>query len=115
MNKKALVVEDDSNIAELLRLYLQKDGFSVHLAADGGEGIRLAQELQPDLILLPGTKSTIEDLRWLRQSGLEAAIQEAIAASPKGGSFEFDGVTYSYTRDKAKSFDILSRYVKVAD
>jgi len=52
MNKIALVVEDDSNIAELLRLYLQKDGFSVHLAADGGEGIRMAQELKPDLILL---------------------------------------------------------------
>ena len=29
---------------------------------------------QPDMILLPGTKSTIADLRWLRQSGLEAAI-----------------------------------------
>ena len=30
----------------------------------------------PDLILLPGTKSTIGDLRWLRQSGLEAAVQD---------------------------------------
>ena len=35
---------------------------------------------QPDLILLPGTKSTIADLQWLRQSGLEAAIQKAAAA-----------------------------------
>ena len=52
MAKKVLVVEDDSNIAELLRLYLEKDGFDVFLAADGGEGIRRAQELQPDLILL---------------------------------------------------------------
>ena len=34
---------------------------------------------QPDLILLPGTKSTIGDLRWLRQSGLEAAVQQAAA------------------------------------
>ena len=50
MAKKVLVVEDDSNIAELLRLYLEKDGFDVFLAADGGEGIRRAQELQPDLI-----------------------------------------------------------------
>ena len=33
----------------------------------------------PDLILLPGTKSTIGDLRWLRQSGLEAAVQKAAA------------------------------------
>ena len=52
MAKKVLVVEDDSNIAELLRLYLEKDGFDVFLAADGGAGIRRAQELQPDLILL---------------------------------------------------------------
>lgn len=31
----------------------------------------------PDLVVLPGTKSTIEDLRWLRQSGLEAAVKQA--------------------------------------
>jgi len=52
MPKKALVVEDDGNIAELLRLYLEKDDFEVRLAADGGEGIRLAEEWQPDLVLL---------------------------------------------------------------
>ena len=34
----------------------------------------------PDLIILPGTKSTIEDLRWLRQSGLEAALLKAASA-----------------------------------
>lgn len=41
---------------------------------------RVADLHQPDLILLPGTKSTIEDLRWLRQSGLEVAVQKAAAA-----------------------------------
>lgn len=35
---------------------------------------------QPDMILLPGTKSTISDLKWLRQSGLESAIQKLTAA-----------------------------------
>ena len=30
----------------------------------------------PDLVILPGTKSTMDDLRWLRQSGLEAAVQK---------------------------------------
>ncbi len=34
----------------------------------------------PDMILLPGTKSTIADLMWLRQCGLEAAVQKVAAA-----------------------------------
>ena len=34
---------------------------------------------RPDLVILPGTKSTLSDLRWLRQSGLEAAIQRLAA------------------------------------
>ena len=52
MAKKALVIEDDGNIAELLRLYLEKDGFEVTCAADGGSGVELASELAPDIILL---------------------------------------------------------------
>lgn len=41
----------------------------------------------PDMILLPGTKSTIADLSWLRQSGLEAAIcKEAARARPSSAS-----------------------------
>ena len=52
MAKKALVVEDDGNIAELLRLYLEKDGFEVACAPDGGKGVELAASFTPDVILL---------------------------------------------------------------
>ena len=52
MSKKALVIEDDGNIAELLRLYLEKDGFEVACAADGGKGVELAAGFEPDVILL---------------------------------------------------------------
>ena len=52
MSQKVLVVEDDNNIAELLRLYLQKDGFEVSHAADGGKAVEMAKEIQPDLVLL---------------------------------------------------------------
>ena len=52
MSQKIVVVEDDINIAELLRLYLEKDGFEVLIAHDGGEGLRLAEEEKPDLVML---------------------------------------------------------------
>ena len=52
MSKRALIVEDDGNIAELLRLYLEKDGFDVSIASDGGNGVRLALSENPDVILL---------------------------------------------------------------
>ncbi len=52
MNKKALVIEDDVNIAELLRLYLDKDGFDVTIAHDGGKGLHAATDTPYDIILL---------------------------------------------------------------
>ena len=52
MNKKALVVEDDSNIAELLRLYLEKDGFEVTIAMNGAAAITEFERVKPDLVLL---------------------------------------------------------------
>ena len=52
MSQKIVVVEDDINIAELLRLYLEKDGFEVLIAHDGGEGLHLAESEKPDLVML---------------------------------------------------------------
>ena len=52
MAKKALIVEDDGNISELLRLYLERDGFEVLQAADGGRGVDLARSAEPDIVLL---------------------------------------------------------------
>ena len=52
MSQKIVVVEDDINIAELLRLYLEKDGFEVLIAHDGGTGLNLAETEKPDLVML---------------------------------------------------------------
>lgn len=52
MSKKALCIEDDGNIAELLRLYLEKDGFEVFRAGDGGEGLEMFKRYSPDIVLL---------------------------------------------------------------
>ena len=52
MAKKALIIEDDANIRELMRLYLEKDGFEVYGAADGGNGLREFKRVEPDIVLL---------------------------------------------------------------
>lgn len=41
---------------------------------------KVEQLKEPDLILLPGTKNTITDLKWLRESGLEAAVKKCVSA-----------------------------------
>ncbi len=52
MAKSILIVEDDQNIAELLQLYLNNEGYTTHIASDGGQGVDLFRKLSPDLVLL---------------------------------------------------------------
>ncbi len=52
MARNVLVVEDDINIADLLRMYLEKEGFSVRIANDGGTALQEFSKETPDLILL---------------------------------------------------------------
>ncbi|MBE6924332.1 MAG: response regulator transcription factor [Ruminococcaceae bacterium] len=47
-----LIVEDDRNIAELLQMYLEKEGYAVTVAADGGQGLNKFRSIRPDLVLL---------------------------------------------------------------
>ena len=50
--KKILVVDDDKNICELLKLYLKKEGFEVVFAYDGSEAVSKAKSENPNLIIL---------------------------------------------------------------
>lgn len=52
MNKKALIIEDDGNIAELIRLYLEKDSFTVRTAGDGKTGLAEAKVFEPSIVIL---------------------------------------------------------------
>ena len=47
-----LVVEDDRNIAGLLQMYLEKEGYAVTIAYDGGDGLAKYRATKPDLVLL---------------------------------------------------------------
>ena len=50
--EKILVVDDDNNICELLRLYLEKEGYEVTIAHNGADAVKLFQEISPNLMLL---------------------------------------------------------------
>lgn len=52
MPKKILIVEDEANIRELLRLYLEREGYAVIEAENGVEGIKLWKAEKPDMLLL---------------------------------------------------------------
>ena len=52
MGAKVLLVEDDPGVVEIARTYLTHDGHEVLVATDGVEGLRLARETDPDLLVL---------------------------------------------------------------
>lgn len=52
MNEKILIVDDDANICELLRLYLSKEGYITHIVNDGISAVEAVTTVKPSLILL---------------------------------------------------------------
>ncbi len=51
-SNKILIVDDDTNICELLRLYIEKEGFTAELAQDGENALKKFESFAPDLVLL---------------------------------------------------------------
>src|SRR5436190_22904759 len=61
--RKILIVEDETDVADLLTLNLRKGGFKVSTAGDGASGLQKARDERPDFIIL--------DLMLPKMSGLE--------------------------------------------
>ncbi|MCI6502858.1 MAG: response regulator transcription factor [Clostridia bacterium] len=52
MDKRILVVDDDTNICEMLKIYLENEGYDVKTANDGAEGVNYFKMYAPDIVLL---------------------------------------------------------------
>lgn len=85
--QKILVVDDDSNIAELVSIYLAKEQFVPETAADGEEALEMIRSFAPDLvildIMLPG-RDGYDVLREIRKS----SDTPVILLSAKGETFD---------------------------
>ena len=85
--QKVLIVDDDSNIAEIISLYLIKEMFETKVAEDGYEALELFESFEPDLIILdlmlPG-KDGYEVCREIRKQ----KDTPIIMLSAKGETFD---------------------------
>jgi len=84
---KILVADDDSNIAELLRLYLEKEGFTVVIASDGEEAIAKFTHETPDLVLLDIMMPKLDGWQVLREIR-KKSDSPIIMITAKGETFD---------------------------
>ena len=65
--EKVLIVDDEVNICELLRLYLEKEGYITEVVNDGSKAVEAFNSFNPDMVLLwrphPTLKATIKSMR----------------------------------------------------
>lgn len=81
MIKTILIIEDDAKIADVIRIYLEKEGYRSVIANDGDSGLKLALQLKPDLIILDRMLPGMEGLDVLRNVRKEHNIPVLILSA----------------------------------
>jgi two-component system, OmpR family, response regulator len=122
---RALVVDDEETLSDLLRMALRSEGWEPRVAADGHAALRIAREFEPDVIVLdvmmPGIDG-LEVLRRLRASGVDVpvlfltakdGVDDRIAGLTAGGD---DYVTKPFSLEEvvARLRGLVRRNVRVA-
>ena len=87
MQYKILIVDDDENICELLRLYLEKDGFETIVANDGEQAVHYASKYSPDLILLDIMLPKLDGWQVCREIR-KTSVTPIIMLTAKGETFD---------------------------
>ena len=87
LDTKILVVDDDVNISELLRLYFENEGYEVKTANDGAEGINAFKAFEPDLVLLDVMMPKKDGWQVLREIR-EMSSKPVIMITAKGDVFD---------------------------
>ncbi|HIZ83363.1 MAG TPA: response regulator transcription factor [Firmicutes bacterium] len=87
MAVKILVVDDDTNICELLRLYLEKDGFETIVVHDGEAALEEANKQNPDMILLDIMLPKLDGWQVCREIRKTSSVP-IIMLTAKGETFD---------------------------
>ncbi len=84
MPKKILIVEDEANIRELLRLYLEREGYTVFEAENGVEGIKKWKSDKPDMLLLDVMMPVMDGWAVCREIRAESDVPIIMLTAEKG-------------------------------
>ncbi len=87
MTSKVLIVDDDVNICELLRLYLEKDGFEVVVVNDGQAAISAVAKHKPDIMLLDIMLPKLDGWQVCREIRKTSSVP-IIMITAKGETFD---------------------------
>lgn len=87
MNNKILIVDDDVNICELLRLYIEKEGFETKIVNDGAAAIKAVSEYNPSLVLLDIMLPVVDGWQVCREIRKFSEVP-IIMISAKGETFD---------------------------
>jgi len=87
METKILVIDDDANISDILRLYLEKENYYVRTAADGAEGVETFKTFEPNLVLLDIMMPKKDGWQVLREIR-EISTVPVIMVTAKGEVFD---------------------------
>lgn len=85
--QRILIADDDSNIAELISLYLMKEGYETKKAEDGREALRMVQTFNPDLIILDIMMPEMDGYEVCREVRKTSTIP-IIMLTAKGETFD---------------------------
>ena len=113
MNTKLLVVDDDPNISELLKLYFEKEGYEVKTAADGEEGVSTFKSIDPDIVLLDVMLPKKDGFQVCREIR-EVSTKPIIMVTAKGEVFDkVLGLELGADDFVVKPFDMKELFARV--
>src|SRR6267143_6986001 len=104
---RVLLIEDNADAREALRALLELDGYEVHAAADGTEGLDLARTKVPEVVLI--------DIGLPGFDGYEVARRMKVLPAPPSVMIALTGYSEPEDRQRAKDVGFAAHLVKPVD
>ena len=112
MRKKLLVIEDDKRVLEILAFALGREGYQIIRAVNGVNGLQLAGECGPDLVVIDLARTEPDSLavcRGLRESGYEAPVLLFLSSEEQAADLTAQGLDFEDLQKPFQMRELLMR------